>query len=150
MKAGRGRGLLRLAVRCGAWPTRLVRAAPPPSDSLCLARRAYVVLACGASLPQGLRLLLAAEPAGPMHQALQARLLLAGRHARKRVPRWSARRPRHAPASLRVLDALLAGVSSREQALADWRIQLLSAGLAHLPEQALGDGRAVARRSGDQ
>jgi hypothetical protein len=85
-----------------------------------------------------------------MHQALQARLLLAGRQARKRVPRWSARRPRHAPASLRVLDALLTGLTSREQALADWRIQLLSAGLAHLPEQALGDGRAVARRSGDQ
>jgi hypothetical protein len=147
------------------WTARVGRAvgiAPEPSASPCLAHRAYVVIGCGAPLPQALRLLLAAEPPGAVRAALLARLL----HVLRRQPpaplSWApephARAPRHAPASLRVLDALLAGRITRVQALADWRIELLSAGLAHLPahqpEQALGPdsqtARAVARRGGDQ
>jgi hypothetical protein len=147
------------------WSDRVVRTlgiAPAPSSSPQFARRAYVVIGCGAPLPQALRLLLAAEPAGAVRAALLARLLQLRRRRPIAPPRWTperrARTPRHAPASLRVLDELLAERITRAQALADWRIELLSAGLAHvppcLPEQALGtDSRlasAVARRSGDQ
>lgn len=137
----------------GTWLSRRLRLPRPPSDSLRLARRAYVVLACGASMPLALRLLCAAEPDGALRAALQARLVWLRRRSAP-LPPWSARQPRHAPAALRTLDALLVGRASREQALAEWRIEMLSAGLADLPEQALGSESApvgaVARRSNDQ
>lgn len=148
-----------------AWLGRAARRlglAPASSTSVRLAHRAYVVLACGATVPRALRLLLAAEPPGAVRAALLARLLVLARRTPAPPPRWplqpAARDPWHAPAALRVLDDLLSGRITRAQALADWRIELLSAGLAHppahLPEQALGpDSRnscAVARRGGDQ
>jgi len=125
------------------WRWRALRR-HPAVQSLRLARRLYVALGSSTSLQRGLAVLVAAEPPGPLRHALQIRLRhLQGGVRAPPLPRWQGMPLAPCPHSLRVLDDLLTGRSTLQQALADWRVELLSARVASCRGP-------VARRRGDQ
>jgi hypothetical protein len=122
-------GRIALSVR-QRWQWRTMRR-QPAAQSLRLARRLYVAVGSGGSLPRCLAVLIATEPEGPLRQALQIRLRHLQRRApASRLPRWRGMPLAPCPRALRVLDDLLTGRATSQQALADWRIELLCSRVA--------------------
>lgn len=127
------------------------------AHSIRLARRLSVALGSGGSLARSLAVVIAAEPEGPLRQALQSRLRYLQQQAPpSQLPRWQGMPLVPCPPALRVLDDLLLGRITVPQALSAWRIELLCScaasfradpGANATPAESIA---RVARRRGDQ